>query len=394
MEKHGTGEFNITSGTDLAFALVVLISYFTTFSKPPDISLLVITVLICLGVAYIMNGIYGFAYINQSNNLVFKLIYFVAQLFIGGLIIYFSKGGGFNLFILLPLVAHTAMTLDQDWMLAVNACIFLTNIISIVSISGSWEMVFSNLPIFFVGQVFFLIFTQTAVNEQKGRLKMEKLAAELSEANRHLSEYAGQVKDLTLSQERIRLAREIHDGLGHYLTTINMQIKASLAVMSKDQLKATALLENAQQLTSEALIDIRNSVAALRADSFDSLSLEERIQNLVKASETEDRKLRFEILGTPRQISPQVDVTLFRSVQEAMNNANKHSQASEVKIQLDYSQKETIFLSIRDNGIGSDDLEGGFGLIGMRERVKLIRGEIKINSVRGEGFEIQISVPG
>ncbi|MEA5077197.1 MAG: sensor histidine kinase [Anaerolineaceae bacterium] len=394
MEKHTTGEFNITSGTDLAFALVVLIAYFTTFSKPPEISLFVITVLICLGVAYIMNGIYGFAYINQSKNTLVKLLYFGSQLLIGGLIVFFSKGAGFTAFILLPLVAHTAMSLDQDWMLAVNASIFLTYVISMVGISGSWDAVFPNLPIFFVGQVFFLIFTQTAVNEQRGRMKMEKLAAELSEANRHLSEYASQVKDLTLSQERNRLAREIHDGLGHYLTTINMQIKASLVILNKDPNKAVALLENAKQLTTEALVDIRNSVSALRAESIDSLSLEERITNLAKSTETDERKFFVEILGNLRPLTPQMDVTLFRSVQEAINNANKHSKASEVHIVLDFTNSELINLRILDNGVGSDNFDGGFGLIGMRERVKLIQGEIKFTSTKGEGFEIQITVPG
>ncbi len=394
MEKHGTNEFNITSGTDLAFALVVLIAYFTTFSRPPEISLFVITVLICLGVAYIMNGIYGFAFINQSNNIIFKLVYFGSQLLLGGLIVYFSKGAGFTAFILLPLVAHTAMSLEQDWLLAVNASIFLTYVISMVGISGSWEMVFPNLPIFFVGQIFFLIFTQTAVNEQRGRMQMEKLAAELSEANRHLSEYASQVKDLTLSQERNRLAREIHDGLGHYLTTINMQIKASLAVLKKDPEKATALLEHAQQLTSDALVDIRNSVAALRADTIDSLSLEERILNLTKTSETEGRKFFLEVLGQPRELSPQADVTLFRSAQEAINNANKHSRATEVHIKLDFENPAQICLTVSDNGVGTANLDGGFGLIGMRERVKLIQGELKFNSTKGKGFEVQIIVPG
>jgi signal transduction histidine kinase len=394
MEKHSTSEFNITSGTDLAFALVVLIAYFTTFSKPPNISLFVITVLICLGVAYIMNGIYGFAYINQSKNSIVKLFYFGSQLIIGGLIVYFSKGAGFTAFILLPLVAHTAMSLDQDWMLIVNASIFLTYVISMVGISGSWETVFPNLPIFFVGQVFFLIFTQTAVNEQRGRMKMEKLAAELSEANRHLSEYAAQVKDLTLSQERNRLAREIHDGLGHYLTTINMQIKASLAILNKDPDKAQALLQNAQQLTTEALVDIRNSVSALRAENIDSLSLEDRITNLARSTETDERKYFVDVIGSPRPLSPQVDVTLFRSVQEAINNANKHSKASEVNIYLDYSNTGMISLKIIDNGVGSENFDGGFGLIGMRERVKLIQGEIKFASTKGQGFEIQITVPG
>lgn len=394
MNKQGSAEFSITSGTDLAFALVVLISYFATFSKPPQISIFLITVLVCLGVAYITIGIYGFAFVNQLGKLIPKLIYFALQLVLGGFIVYFSKGAGFNAFILLPLVAHTAMTLDQDWMLAVNASIFLTYVLSMMSYTRAWDTVWANLPIFFVGQIFFLIFTQTAVNEQRGRLRMEKLAAELSEANRHLSEYAGQVKDLTLSQERNRLAREIHDGLGHYLTTINMQIKAALAIMKKDQSQATYLLENAQQLTSEALVDIRNSVASLREDNIGALSLTDRIISLARASESTDRKLNVEICGISRPISPQVDVTLFRTVQEAINNANKHSKSSIVNIVIDFSKSDKINLSIQDNGIGSDSFEGGFGLLGMKERVRLIQGAIKFTSTKGEGFGIELSVPG
>ena len=74
-----------------------------------------------------------------------------------------------------------------------------------------------------------------AVTEQKARVKLENLASQLSEANKHLNEYANRVQEMTITQERNRMAREIHDGLGHYLTTINMQIKAANAVIDKDE---------------------------------------------------------------------------------------------------------------------------------------------------------------
>ena len=394
MNKQGGTEFSITSGTDLAFALVVLISYFATFSRPPQTSLFLITILICLGVAYITNGIYGFAYINQLGKLLPKLIYFGLQLIIGGFIVYFGKGAGFNAFILLPLVAHTAMTLDQDWLLTVNAGIFLTYVLSVMSYTQDWGVVWSGLPVFFAGQIFILIFTQTAVTERRGRIKMEKLAHELSEANRHLSEYAVQVKDLTLSQERNRLAREIHDGLGHYLTTINMQIKATLAIMEKDQTQAEHLLENAEQLTTEALVDVRNSVSALREDSLGTLTLVERVTHLVESSESHGRKFTVDVLGTPRVLSPQVDVTLFRAAQEAINNANKHSHSSSVLVRLGFENPTSVNLKIIDNGVGSDSPTSGFGLLGMKERVRLLNGDIKITTAREEGFEIEITIPG
>jgi signal transduction histidine kinase len=392
--KQGTSEFNITSGTDLAFALVVLISYFTAFTKTPEISIFLITVLIFLGVAYIANGIYGFAYINQLNELPPKLVYFLVQFLLGGLIIYFSKGGGFNAYILLPLAAHTAMTLDQDWMLAANMGIFLVYVIAIMSFSNNWGAVWAGLPVFFVGQVFILIFTQTAVTEQRGRLKMEKLAKELSEANQHLSEYAKQVNDLATSQERNRLAREIHDGLGHYLTTINMQVKAAQAVLKKDSKQAEDLLEKAEQLTSEALLDVRNSVESLREENHGPLSLVDRIKRLVESSKIKNREYLVTITGQPRPLTPQVDVTLFRAVQEAINNSNKHSRSTKVEINLSFLEPKLIRLSILDNGIGSENADGGFGLIGMKERVQLIQGKLAIQTEPGKGFRIEIIAPG
>jgi signal transduction histidine kinase len=394
MKKSSISEFNISSGTDLAFALVVLISYFATFSKAPQVSLFLITVLICLGVAYITLGIYGFAYVNQMGKIIPKLIYFALQLVIGGLIVYFGKGAGFNAFILLPLVAHTAMSLDQDWLLIVNAGIFVTYVISIMSYSNAWSIVWTGLPTFFAGQVFILIFTEMAFTEQQARIKVEKLAEELSQANRQLSEYANQVKDLAVSQERNRLAREIHDGLGHYLTTINMQIKAAIAVMQKDLPQSIHLLENAQQLSVEALDDVRSSVSSLREDNLGALSLGERIIKLIDSSKSAERNFNFVIEGNPRAMTPQVDVSLFRVVQEAINNANKHSKSTEVNITLNFDVPDIIKLNISDNGKGSETPDGGFGLIGMKERIRLINGNFEIKTAKGCGFSIIVSVPG
>jgi signal transduction histidine kinase len=394
MKRNSGAEFNITSGTDLAFALVVLISYFATFSKPPQTSLFLITVLICLGVAYITLGIYGFAFVDQLGKLLPKLIYFGLQLIIGGLIVYFGKGAGFNAFILLPLVAHTAMTLNQDWMLVANASIFMTYVLSIMSYTNAWTTVWSGLPTFFAGQVFILIFTEMAYTEQQARIKLEKLADELSDANQHLSEYARQVKDLTISQERNRLAREIHDGLGHYLTTINMQIKAALVIIKKEPSQAVHLLENAQGLTTDALLEVRNSVSSLREDNIGDLSLQERISRLIESSEFADRKFLFEVKGSPRVLSPQVDVSLFRVVQEAINNANKHSLSTKVLITLSFEQSDQIFLKIEDNGIGAETIEGGFGLIGMKERIRLINGKFEVKTAKGQGFCIEVFTPG
>jgi two-component system sensor histidine kinase DegS len=172
-----------------------------------------------------------------------------------------------------------------------------------------------------------------------------------------------------------------------------MQIKAALAIVEKEPPQAIHLMENALQLTTEALLDVRNSVSSLREDNIGNLSLSERITKLISSSESEGRKFIFEVKGKTRSLSPQVDVSLFRVVQEAINNANKHSRSTELKIHLDFEQSDKILLKIVDNGIGSDSIDGGFGLIGMKERILLINGKFEIKTAKGQGFCIEVSVP-
>ncbi len=393
MEKRDSPKFSINTGTDLAFALVVFISFFAAFSNGSLFNPFLITVITLLGIAYITNGIYGFAYTSRKGTNTLKIIYFVLQLVLGGLIVYYGKGAGFNALILLPLVAHTAMLLDQDWMLAANVGIIFTFVASVYLYSGRLAIVWAGVPIFFAGQVFILIFTQMAVTEQRARLKLESLAKELSEANAHLSNYADRVRELTITQERNRMAREIHDGLGHYLTTINMQIKAANAVIEKDVDKAKTLLDNAQNLSSTALIDVRNSVFALRQEPEEMTPLHERIQEMASAASSTSRKIALEIAGTPRTTSPQVDLTLFRAAQESINNANKHSKASSVLLKLDYTNPEIIILEATDDGVGADDLNHGFGLLGIQERARLLNGTLNITTSTGKGFKILLSIP-
>jgi signal transduction histidine kinase len=385
--------FSLNTGTDLAFALVVFISFFTIFSSAPITNPLLILAIIFLGVAYITIGIYGFAYAQIANFVITKLLYFAVQLLLGGLIVYLGRGAGINALVLLPLVAHTAMLLDQDRMLVVNGAIIATYILSVFAYSNSLAEVWQGTPFFFTGQVVILIFTQMAVTELRARVKLENLAEELSEANKNLSDYASRVKDLTIIQERNRLAREIHDGLGHYLTIINMQLKAATAVIGKDNKKAEKMIESATHLSSEALIDVRNSVFALRQDSIDIKPLAERLTIIAESSSSKQQKVFLKVIGESREISPKVDLTLYRAGQEMINNAVKHSQASEIMLTLDYTDSDNILLTSRDNGIGNCSIHQGFGLLGISERVRLLNGEVDIKTSKGEGFMLNIKIP-
>lgn len=394
MSKNNPPQFTLSTGTDLAFTLVVFVVFFTAFSAASITSLFLILVIICLGIAYICNGIYGFAFARKSDHLAIKLAYFALQLVLGGFIIYFGRGAGFSAMILLPVVAHAAMLLDQDWALITNVAMFLTYVLSTWAYSHDLGHVWAGVPILFVVQVFILIFTQMAMTELRARENLEKLARELAEANRQLSDYAEQVHDLSVAQERNRFAREIHDGLGHYLTTINMQLNAAQAMAKIDPKKTEKMLQKAQEMTSEALDDVRNSVFALRKDTLPIESLVERIQKLITDTNVPGAKVKFKVSGVPRDLTPQADLTIYRTAQEGINNAQKHAQATMINCNLDYQQESVVEFLIEDNGVGAENSDEGFGLIGIQERVRLMKGEVLIDSSPGEGFRIRIRIPG
>lgn len=393
MEKNNTSTFNLSTGTDLAFALVVFIAFFSAFSSSPVTSLFLITIIIVLGIAYITNGIYGFAYVKRTNTTTIKLIYFLSQLIIGGLIIYYGKGAGFSTLILLPIVAHSVITLDENWTMIANFGVLLAYIASVWAYSNDLFQVWNGFPVFFAGQVIILIFTQMAVNEQRARKKLEILAEELSEANRHLSEYAQQVHELAVTQERNRFAREIHDGLGHYLTTVNMQISAASAVIQHNPTKAEEMLIKAKKLISDALDDVRDSVYALREENVDIEDLPRRIQHLVEGAKSPSWNVSLKVIGAQYPISPQSYLTIYRAAQETLNNAQKYANATNMELCLDYSNRMRIVFIASDNGTGADEIKSGYGILGLQERVRLLNGEISIDNIPGEGFIVKIDLP-
>ena len=393
MNSKQTSTDRLGSGVNIVFALVVMSSYFSIFDVLQTASLLDIWLLVIAGTLYILIGIYGFDYCANSGNQLLQIGYFALQTGTGALLIYLGKGTGFNSVILLPLAGQAVMMLPNNLVNLTNLGILLAFVFSIAFSNRNWGAVWSDLPLFLVGQILIIVFTQTTVEEKRSRAEVERLARELETANQQLREYALKVEELAISKERNRLAREIHDGLGHYLTTIHMQIQAARAVMPKDPERTQEAMETAQRLTEKALVDVRNSVAALRASPEESLPLTEQVRDAIKTCEMAGVPVRFNILGSPHPIQPQSHLTLYRAVQEGISNICKHAQATQAWITLDYQKPSIVRLFIRDDGVGAGQMEGGFGLMGMRERVKLLNGEINLSSAPGEGTTLEIVVP-
>jgi signal transduction histidine kinase len=151
-----------------------------------------------------------------------------------------------------------------------------------------------------------------------------------------------------------------------------------------------------QVMLQEALADIRRSVAALRSEPTLSCSLLEAIQPLIQESLAAGLVARLDVTGEPRSLPAAMEMTLYRAVQEGLTNANKHAQATQVEVCLDYLP-HAIRLSIQDNGIGSKIIggnlalpENSFGLLGLRERVQILGGELHIRTAPAQGFFLEI----
>jgi signal transduction histidine kinase len=250
---------------------------------------------------------------------------------------------------------------------------------------GRWIDAIALVVIYGTGIFFVVVFTRVAASERDARNA-------LAEANQLLRDHAAQVEELATTKERNRLAREIHDSLGHYLTVVNVQIGAARTVLDQDRTRALEHLSKAQSLTQEGLAEVRHSVAALRASPNESRPLHEALSVLVDQWNAAGLNARLAVSGTPRSLTPQTNLTLYRAGQEALTNVAKHADATSVEVRLNYDD-DRVRLTIKDNGVGESGSEGGFGLLGVRERVQLLNGDVRVHTEAGKGFTLEVEIP-
>jgi signal transduction histidine kinase len=199
--------------------------------------------------------------------------------------------------------------------------------------------------------------------------------------------------DLYAAGKLGRDCREIHDGLGHYLTTIHMQIQAARSILNTDRPRAEQTLAKAQQLAHEALGDVRRSVAALRVAPADRVSLPEALAELAEAAQAAGLPTKVAVVGDMRPLDPPEEQTLYRAAQEGLTNARKHAQATGATLTLDFADAKLVRLTVADDGRGASTTDGGFGLIGLRERVQLVGGSLTLRTAPGAGLALIVEVP-
>jgi signal transduction histidine kinase len=249
-----------------------------------------------------------------------------------------------------------------------------------------------SLVLFTVGIVLVVTITRVVTKEQASRTRAEELLAELEVSHRQLKEYAEQAEELATTRERNRLARDIHDTLGHYLTIINVQLEKALAFHDQRPQEAIQAVNDAKRLAREALQDVRRSVSTLRA-TRELPEFTSSLSQLVERMQSEKYALELRQVGSDESFSKQRLLVLYRVVQEGLTNVQKHARANHIWIDLQFGDQEAT-LTLRDNGQGFDatdwqmaepERDRGYGLQGLQERLELIGGSLRITSVPAQG---------
>ena len=246
---------------------------------------------------------------------------------------------------------------------------------------------------YFGGFVFFAAVSLMAARQREEKEQAEGLLAELEEAHHRLREYAQRVEELAVAEERNRLAREIHDSLGHHLTVASVQLEAARGLLTIDPTRAHAQMDKAQQSVKEALREVRRSVRGLRPGELEREPLAQSLRALIEEFEaTTALPVELEVEGEEQRLSPAAEMTLYRAAQEALTNVQKHAHASRVELALRFAPYE-VTLTVADNGVGSGEAGEGFGLTGLRERAALLGGSLMAGNRAEGGFELRVSLP-
>jgi len=384
--------------SSLVFVIVVMSGYIMAyFRASPPLSGVELLWLVGLGVIYSFIGTFIFWLVVASGSVRYKILYLTAQYILGMTILHFARGNGW--LAILPLVSHSVVLFSPRE--AVVPCLLILLGISwnTSQMMTGWVPFFQSALIFGSIVLFAAVFTNLAMREARAREDIERLAFQLEKANRELQAYAAKAEEMFAIKERNRLAREIHDGLGHYLTAMNMQSKVISVLVEKDQVQAQQAIGKLQETILSALADVRHSVAALRSDGITGRHIPEALIPLITESRQSGLPTELTVQGEPRPLSPALELALYRAVQEGLTNIQKHARATQVTICLEY-RAQKILLRVEDNGRGAavnvDDLRGtgnGYGLFGLQERVQLLGGEMRIETGPGAGFRFEIVLP-
>lgn len=291
--------------------------------------------------------------------------------------------------------------LDQDFISASIRLISIDAFIEYYSAAEKLRLVMFRNILYSVCEVLFIFYMILDIQIQiEERKRIQELNAELNRslerlrvANLQLEEYAQKSEDMAKLKERNRLAREIHDTIGHTLTGIELGLRACLCMPKESVDEVRIQVEKVYELAQKGSRDVRYSLKELRPDALQRYSLLPAIQSLIKQMNGCTPTHSYLMLEDDiPALSASQEELVYRIVQESMTNAIGHGEATEIEIRLG-CDVQNLCISVSDNGKGSDSVSEGFGLRNIRERAEFFGGSTTIVSSAGKGFCLHVTMP-
>lgn len=356
------------------FVLILMsIGRFRKLGKNENVVMSVLSLLCCMMVMY---------YLQFSNNSIILL--FIAY------VLYTNKDNITRMvFLFISIIVYLVSNYN---MLSVLKPIPLYEYISWYNSTTQFQLNIIDNFLLMLNIIVFIMFMFVMVMEEVNQSKrIQQLNDELQVLNIQLQEYASLQEKTGETKERNRLAREIHDTLGHTLTGLSVGIDAAMMILDVDSEATKKQLSILSDTVRQGLKDVRRSVEKLRPDALERYSLQEALQKMIVDFEVVSQVgISFVCHLESLSFNKDEEEVIYRIVQEGLTNALRHGHAKHVFISF-AMEANMLVVIIEDDGIGCEEVEFGFGLHHMEERVNALQG--KIRAYGYDGFVIIAEIP-
>ena len=234
----------------------------------------------------------------------------------------------------------------------------------------------------------------TKLEAQKLYDKLRISEEKLIEANTELEGYVQSIEEITVLKERNRISREIHDSVGHALSTAIIQLSAMETIAEKEESQLKEMIKNLRLFINDSFQDVKKAVRELKPSEYDNYQGVFRLQDVCKNFEKMTGiKVKTVMSKGEWNLSSKQINHLYRITQEALSNSLKHGKATQVNVIMNFTDDEFI-ISFNDNGIGTDKIiDSGVGLKSIKESAEELNGMVDLKSSKGNGFFIKVMVP-
>jgi two-component system, NarL family, sensor histidine kinase YdfH len=323
-----------------------------------------------------------------------RLFYILGQGLLAFIITYLAQNIGMVFALYMALIGEVLGILGLNRRSLLAALYYLSlsliNFLLLNDVGGALFWLITIIPVvIFVG-----MYVTLYLRQMDAREKAQALAEELESANRKLTQYAAEVEDLTIANERQRMARELHDTLSQGLAGLILQLEAADAHLANNRTeKARAIVANAMVQARATLGDARRAIDDLRRPSLDDL---DSALHLEVSRFTNATGINVELHSAPTPpLTDSVKETVIRTIAEALTNVAHHARAQHVEVEL-LVEEEQLSVIVQDDGVGFDPSSipsGHYGILGIQERVRLVDGSFDIKSKPNMGTTLTIHVP-